>query len=156
MRGWYIGVSAGSATPKATNFASAPSWNYDAGYRFENISSELTYSYLGRFRHASAADTDIRVWNISLVAIPRYEVNSWLELEALLGAQRWKADARLLGEHFGRDDGAAATFGAGVWLNIRGSIIKDGAALSLRWQRYNGISGTEITQYALGAHYVFR
>lgn len=42
--GWYIGVSAGSTTPNSTNFSTAQSWNYDAGYRFVNVSSELTYS----------------------------------------------------------------------------------------------------------------
>ena len=154
-RGWYIGVSAGSTTPKATNFASAESWNYSAGYRFENLSSELTYSYLGRFRHDNSAATDVRVWGVSLAAVPRYEVNSWLELEALVGVHRWQANSQLLGNHFDRDDGSDATFGAGVWLNIRGSLI-DGVAISLRWQRYNNVSGTDLSQYALGVHYVFR
>jgi len=155
VRSGYLGVSAGSASPKATHFASAQSWNYDAGYRFENVSSEVTYSYFGRFRHDNSADTDVRVWGITLAALPRYEVNSWLELEGLLGAQRWQANSQLLGKHFGRDDGTGATFGAGVWINIRGALIKEGAAISLRWQRYNNISGTDISQYALGVQYVF-
>lgn len=154
-RGWYIGVSAGSTTPKATNFASAESWNYSAGYRFDNLSSELTYAYLGRFRHDSSAATDVRVWGVSLSAVPRYEVNSWLELETLLGVHRWRANSQLLGTHFGSDEGSDATFGAGIWLNIRGSLIKDGVAISLRWQRYNNVSGTDLSQYALGVHYVF-
>ncbi len=154
--GWAIGVSAGSATPKATNFGSAQSWNYAAGYRFEGVSAEVTYSALGQFSHTSSADTDVRVWGVTLAALPRYEVNTWFELEALLGVQRWEANSQVVREHFGRDDGTAATFGAGVWMNIRGALIKEGAAISLRWQRYNNISGTDISQYALGVHYVFR
>ena len=154
-RGAYLGISAGSATPKATHFSNAQSWNYDAGYRFEAVSAEVTYSYFGRFRHVNAADTDVRVWGVTLAALPRYEVNSWLELEGLFGAQRWRADAQHLSYHVGRDNGTDATFGAGVWINIRGALIKDGPAISLRWQRYNNISGIDISQYALGVQYVF-
>jgi len=124
VRGGYLGVSAGSATPKATHFSNAQSWNYDAGYRFENVSSEVTYSYFGRFRHDNSADTDVRVWGITLAALPRYEVNSWLELEGLFGAQRWRAEAQHLSYHVGRDNGTDATFGAGVWINTHGSLIK--------------------------------
>ncbi|MBI3774251.1 MAG: hypothetical protein HY273_01630 [Gammaproteobacteria bacterium] len=145
----------GSTTPKATNFDSAQSWNYDAGYRFELLSSELTYSYLGRFRHVNASSTDVRVWGVTLAALPRYEVNNWLELEGLFGVQRWRADSQLLGKHFGRDTGSDITFGAGMWVNIRGTLIGDGTALSLRWQHYNDITGKELGQYALGVHYVF-
>lgn len=155
-RGWYIGVSSGSATAKKTNFASAQSWSCDAGYRFQSLSTELTYAYLGRFRHDDASATDVRVWGVTLAALPRYEVNNWFELEGLFGVQRWRADAQHLGYHFGRDEGTSATFGAGVWINIRGALIKDGAAISLRWQRYNNITGKDLGQYALGLHYVFR
>ena len=149
--GWYLGVSAGVTAPKSTNFANAQSWNYDAGYRFENFSSELTYSYLGRFRHDNAAATDVRVWGATLAVLPRFEVNSWFALEGLFGVQRWRADSQLLGKHFGRDEGTSATFGAGMVCQIKG-----GVAVSLRWQRYNNISGTDLSQSALGIQYVFR
>lgn len=155
-RGWSVGYGAGSASTKAANFASAQSSNYHAAYRFEYLSSELTYSYLGRFRNDDDGfAANVRVWNLTLAAVPRYEFNSWVALEALFGVHRWQASAQVNGAHKGSDDGNDLTYGAGMWVNIRSLPIDDGLAFSLRWQRYKNVTGTDISQYVLGVHYVF-
>lgn len=154
-RGWYVGASAGSANPHVANFSTGHSTGYNVGYRFEYLSSELTYSNLGRFHHDDVPATDVRVWDLTLAAVPRYEFTSWIALEALFGVRHWQASAQKEGVHKGSDDGNDLTYGAGMWVNIRGLPIKDGLAFSLRWQRYKNRDGNDLSQQMLGVHYVF-
>jgi opacity protein-like surface antigen len=152
VRGWYIGNSVGSTTPKAKNFAISQSWSLDAGYRFKYLSSELSNSELGQFRYKNAAapDSDVRVSGVSLLAVPRYEVNSWLALEALHGVYHWRRKAQAFGVQLDSDKGTDMTFGAGLWFQLKGRV-----ALNLRWRRYDNSSGTDLSQTAFGVRYVF-
>jgi hypothetical protein len=150
LRGWYVGISSGGATVERSGFDATQPWNYHGGYRFERVGVEFTYSDLDAFDHEKQPKTDVRVWGVTLAAVPRYDFSSDFALEALLGAHRWQAQARLLGQNFGRDVGVDATYGAGLWWRIKG-----GLALTIRWQHYNDVSGIDIGQYAMGFTYVF-
>lgn len=151
VRGAYLGFSFGSADPDVANFKSARADIYHAGYRFPYLSAEISYSPFERFKHQQADTTDIHVWSVGVTAIPYFEFNPWLSAEALLGVQRWEAKARFLGAHFGSDDGSSAMLGLGARLQFM-----NGWAGTLRLQKINDVSGTDIRQIALGVHYVFQ